>query len=207
MAIKILFHRVIPILTILEITLQSINEENIHMLKDNKGQIHNEGEAAINNTGDKATITVTNLQQELKTLNRTYLYDFCNKFIELSDDAEYSTEFASDIDKKISHNKIDLYRNIFLDCDHYLDDVEDILEDIPRRERIISKINVIYQKTRKFDEWKDEDHLCELVYHKLYNTVANDANSSSIKIEDAETAIHSLMYHAFVKCKLLEPVV
>lgn len=169
--------------------------------------IQNQGANAINNTGNDAKFEFNNYNGGQKILNRTYLYDFCFKFSEVEDILEsYNTEVTSDIEEKMNHNELDLYKDIFLDCDHYIDDVEAILEEIPKRQRILSTINNKYKRLKKFADWQNKDQLCEWVYEFLIETIENDHNSGNIFHEDVELAIHSLMYYAFTKCKLLDPI-
>jgi phage pi2 protein 07 len=173
----------------------------------NKGNIYSDGHGNLNNTGNGNNFKFEYYFNPIKRLNRTYLYDFCVKFAEIEDGNEnYNTAVTSDIEEKMNYNEINLYKEIFLECDHYFDDVELILQEIPNRQRILSKIEFQYKRFKNFDKWKNKDELCEKVYRSLLETIENDQNSSNIIIEDAEIAIHALMYYAFVKCKLLDPV-
>ncbi|MEK5069613.1 hypothetical protein [Sporosarcina sp. FSL K6-1508] len=173
----------------------------------NKGNIDSTGNNTINNTGERAQFEINHYANPQQILNKTYLYGFCVKFSEVEDTAEsYDTEIASDIEEKMDYNEIDLYKEIFFECDHYIDDVEAILEEIPRRQRILSKINNKYKRFKKFEKWNDKDELCEWVYNYLYETIENDQSSGDIFLEDAELAIQALMYYSFTKCKLLDPI-
>ncbi|KYG58817.1 ABC-three component system protein [Planococcus maritimus] len=164
------------------------------------------GDNGTNNTGDHNHFGDNHFHHE-KSLNRSYLYDFCLKFANVENPPEnYNTEFANDINDKMCHNEIDLYKDIFLDCDFYLGDVETILADIPNRERILTRINFQYKKFKMQYKTDSKDELCERVFDYLITTVDNDPNAFSIMVEDRDLAIHSLMYHAFVKCKLLDPI-
>ncbi|PEC81957.1 hypothetical protein [Bacillus cereus] len=174
----------------------------------NKRNIENNGPNAVNNTGDGATFEINyNYTNTPKRLNRTYLYEFCVGFSEVDDSpADYNTERISGIEEKMGYNEIELYKKIFFECDYYIDDVEIILKGIPRRQRILSKISFMYQRFKKFENWENKDELCERVYSTLFEMVENDSNSSEMFLEDAELAIHALMYYAFTKCKLLDPL-
>ncbi|MFJ7698943.1 ABC-three component system protein [Lysinibacillus fusiformis] len=175
------------------------------MLERNRN-IQNPDANSLNNTGDNNNFGDTYIFSQ-KSLNRTYLYDFCAKFIELEDgDIEYSTEVPSDIEEKMDFNEIVIYKDIFIECDYYFDDVEAILREFPRRQRILTNINTKYKKFKGFNVWKTKDELCEQIFDSLSETVANDHNSINIMKEDVEIAIHSLMYYAFVKCKILDPL-
>jgi len=173
---------------------------------DNRN-IDSSGDGTINNTGDRAKFEINNYAGQKKILNRTYLFDFCLKFSEVEDvPDDYETNLTSDFEVKMHYNEIDIYKDIFLECDHYLDDVETILKGITRRQRILSKINTKYKKLKGFGKWESKDELCEGVYNYLIESVQNDNNSTNIYVEDVELAIHALMYYAFTKCKLLDPI-
>ncbi|MFJ7471655.1 hypothetical protein ACIQWI_24320 [Peribacillus frigoritolerans] len=173
----------------------------------NKRNIDSNGDNSINNTGDGAQFEINNYVGQKKILNRTYLFDFCLKFSEVEDAPEvYDADLTSDFEGKMDYNEIDVYKDIFFECDHYLDDVEIILEGIPRRQRILSNINTKYKKIKRFGQWDNKDELCEGVYDYLIEAIQNDNNSKSIFVEDVELAIHALMYYAFTKCKLLDPI-
>ncbi|RLQ89996.1 hypothetical protein [Falsibacillus albus] len=173
----------------------------------NRRNIDSNGDHTINSTGDGATFEINHYAGQNKILNRTYLFDFCVQFSELEDASEdYDTELTSDFEGKMDYNEIDLYKEIFFECDHYLDDVESILEGIPRRERILKKINTKYKKLKRFSQWENKDEICEGVYQYLFETIENDNKSKDMYLEDAELAIHALMYYAFTKCKLLDPI-
>ncbi|MEI3610190.1 hypothetical protein [Pseudogracilibacillus sp. SO10305] len=169
--------------------------------------IDSSGDGTINNTGDGAKFEINNYAGQKKVLNRTYLFDFCLKFSVIEDVPEsYNGEFTSDYEGKMEYNEIEVYKDIFFECDHYLDDVETILEGIPKRQRILSNINNKYKKIKRFGQWGNKDELCEGVYDYLIDVIQNDNNFKDIYVEDAELAIHALMYYAFTKCKLLDPI-
>jgi hypothetical protein len=173
----------------------------------NKKNIDSTGDNTINNTGDGVNFEINNYIGQKKILNRTYLFEFCLKFSEVEDAPEdYDAILTSDFEGKMNYNEIDVYKDIFMDCDHYLDDVETILEGIPRRQRILSNINTKYKKLKAFGQLENKDEICEGVYNYLIEVVQNDNNSSGFFVEDIDLAIHSLMYYAFTKCKLLDPI-
>lgn len=172
-----------------------------------KRNIDSTGNDSINSTGDGANFEINHYTSSVKILNKTYLYGFCVKFSEVEDTTEnYDIEIASNIEDKMDYNEITLYKEIFFDCDYYIDDVEAILEEIPRRQRILSKINNKYKRFKMFEKWDNKDELCELVYKDLYRTIENDQSSGDMYLEDAELAIQALMYYSFTKCKLLDPI-
>lgn len=173
---------------------------------NNNKNIKNEGDNGINNTGDNAHIG-DKIYFETKSINRSYLYDFCLKFVEVEDPVNrYSTETPTDIDDKMDYNEIILYKDLFSECDHHYEDVENVLNEIPKRERILSKINNKYKRLKHFTAWQDKDELCEALYCDLIKTIDGSLHSQEIHDEDKELAILSLMYYAFVKCKLLDPI-
>lgn len=172
--------------------------------------IESTGDGVINNTGDGVSIGATyHIYHQPKFLNSSILYDFCVEFskiefeLHLDDDPQTP---PSDIEEKITFNEIDVYKDIFQDCEQYYDDVEEILKEVPNRQKIIKNINQKYKKIKKFEEWVDKDQLCQLMFQDLYNILANVQNKNVILEEDANLSIHAIMYYAFVKCKLLDPV-
>ncbi len=169
----------------------------------NERNIRDTGPQSINNTGDGNKI---NINLGGKILNRTLLYDFCLKFSAIDDDVSYELVVASDIQDKMEYNQIPAYQKIFREVDYYFNDVDYILEQIPKRERILAFINRKYDRLKRTEQWSSKDKLCDLVYDSLFELVASDRNSSEIFWEDVDQAIHALMYYAFVKCKLLDPV-
>lgn len=168
-----------------------------------KRSIKSTGDNTVSNIGDNASIVVNQYSNE-KKFNRSLLHEFCVRFASLPETPnEYDISLSSNIMKKIEYNEIKLYENIFRDCDFYIDDVEEILNFIPKRQNVIRKINYEYIRLRKNNDTADKDEICDLVHNSLLEVVSGD---SELYIEEAEFAIHSLMYYAFTKCKLLDPV-
>ena len=106
----------------------------------------------------------------------------------------------------MGYNEIVEYQEIFHDVDHYYDDVEMILEEIPKRERILASIKNHHRRLKRSEEWNNKDELCDLVYDCMMDNIKTVDTVSDMTLEDAELGIHVLMYYAFVKCKLLDPV-
>ncbi|MGE7916676.1 hypothetical protein [Lysinibacillus xylanilyticus] len=168
------------------------------------------GTGNFNNTGDYPIFgDVTFQLPKPKTLNRTVLYEFCKQFSESTlpePTTDEEKKLPSGISEKMQYNEISVYKKVFKSCDIYLDDVEDILNQIPKRESIIRKIERLYDHTKIEKKWDDKDQLCKIVFDTLFESVSNDPQSSHLYDEDAELAIEVLMYYAFTKCKLLDPV-
>ncbi len=168
------------------------------------------GRGNINNTGDNPIFgDVTFQLPRQKTLNRTVLYEFCKQFSESTlpePIADEESILPSGINEKMQYNEISVYKKVFTSCDIFLDDVEEILNQIPKREKIVRKIERLYDHTKIEKKWDDKDQLCKIVFDTLLETVSTDPQSSSLFDEDAELAIEALMYYAFTKCKLLDPV-
>lgn len=179
----------------------SNNERNINT-RGGRGNISNTGDYPI--FGD-----VTFQLPKLKTLNRTVLYEFCKQFSESALPEPIANKekiIPSGISEKMQYNEISVYEKVFRSCDIYLNDVEEILNQIPKRESIIRKIERIYDHTKIDKKWDNKDQLCKIVYDTLLESVSTDPQSSQLFDEDAELAIEALMYYAFTKCKLLDPV-
>ncbi|MCM3280782.1 hypothetical protein M3591_09575 [Exiguobacterium sp. MER 193] len=172
--------------------------------------IRNEGDNNTNINGDRINVdqrNITNVVFENRFLSRTLLFEFCDKFSRIDVPIDYGDLLEpSKYEEKMDYNSIEVYKSIFLEVDHYYDDIEDILMAIVRRERILSNINNTYRKHKRFSVWTDKDHLCEMVYKDLIQQTLNDASFSEMYIEDTQEAIHALMYYAFTKCRLLDPV-
>lgn len=173
--------------------------------RNQEGNINSNGDRNFNNSGN-ITLNYYNYS-EAKSLNRSLLYDFCVEFSKLEFELEpdYKT-ITSEIEEKINYNDIKVYKVIFQNSEHYYEDIHDILNEIPNRQKIIQNIHFTYIKFKGFREWKNKDDLCEQVFVELYKKLMNGAMANDIMEEDANLALHSLMYYAFVKCKLLDPV-
>ena len=166
--------------------------------------IRDTGQDSVNNTGDNNTFYINH--GAAKPLNRTLLYDFCEIFSSTVSDTNYDLVAASDIQEKMDYNEIVAYREIFHEVEHFIDDVATVLDQIPKRELIVASINHLYDRIKRRDQWPDKDGLCDSVYNEMFEMVAADRNSVELYREEAERAIHALMYYAFVKCKILDPV-
>lgn len=170
------------------------------------------GRNNINNTGDNpffGDIYVVPPPSNPRKLNRTVLYSFCKQFSETTlPEAIISDSHAlpSEIDNKMNYNEIQYYREVFINCDIYLNDVEEILIQIPKREVIILKIARIYRTKKLQNNWNNKDQLCSFVFEELMEVITNDPLSGQLFNEETELAIEALMYYAFTKCKLLDPV-
>lgn len=174
---------------------------------DKRIHINTPNNKGIVSTGKSATNNLHIHQHVPQTLNRTFLYDFCEKLISsVIGYDEYEITNATNFDDKIHYNEIDLYKDIFYECDYYLEDVEIMLEEIPNRQIILQKINWIYKKEKKFSVWNCKDQLCENVYMKLFEQIQTDQKSQHLIIEEVELSLHLLMYYSFTKCKLLDPI-
>lgn len=161
----------------------------------------------IISNGENTTNNLEIHQHFPLTLNRTLLFDFCEKIISIGIGYdEYEITTATNFDDKIQYNEIEIYKEIFYECDYYLEEVELVLEEIPNRQLVLQKINKIYKKEKKFSKENCKDKLCENVYNILFEQVKSDQNSSSLLIEEVEQSLHLIMYYSFTKCKLLDPM-
>lgn len=183
------------------------------MTNNNERSINTRGgRDNINNTGDYpifGDIYVVPPPPNPIKLNRTVLYSFCKQFSETTlPEAIISDSYIlpSEIDNKMNYNEIQFYKEVFINCDIYLNDVEDILTQIPKREVIILKIARIYGTKKLKNNWQNKDQLCSSVFDELMKVIINDPQSSHLFNEETELAIEALMYYAFTKCKLLDPV-
>lgn len=172
--------------------------------------IKNKGDGNTNNSGNNNDFRKyeAHYYDTAKSINRSYLFDFCLEFskIELAPDNEYDTSTVSGYEDKMDYNEIDIYKDIFTACAHYIEDVESILNEIPNRELLVKNINTVYKKMKKFESWPDKDHLCDLVFKNLYTKLAENISSNDLVEEQANEAIHTIMYYALTKCKLLDPI-
>lgn len=140
-------------------------------------------------------------------LSKTYLYEFCLKFGDTVQVPEkYNIDKQSNYIDKMDYNEIIYYRKKFFESDHYYSDLEEILKQIPKREAILVNINDLYDKFKSLRKWDNKDQLCEMVFEELVNITNKDENFSGMYQEDIFIALYALMYYAFTKCKLLDPV-
>ncbi|GEL76564.1 ABC-three component system protein [Tenuibacillus multivorans] len=173
--------------------------------------IKNQGDDNFNNSGNNNDFRKyeKHYHNQPRSLNRSYLFDFCIEFSkkDLSPENEYDISITSNIEDKMDFNDLDLFKDFFIGCSHYIEDVETILEDIPNRELLIKNINSIYKNTKKFKQWDDKDHLCHLVFESLYEKLSTNVRSYDMIEEEAVEAIYAIMYYAFTKCKILDPII
>lgn len=173
----------------------------------NNQNARNDGNNNLANTGNNNSFVTLNIDSSSKTLNKTFLYDFCKMFSEVEDSLEEDNHFMapSGIIQKIEYNEIENYKVIFEECDFYLKDVEEILNQIPKRKRIIFNIHKTYLRAKKETGFSKDD-MCDFVHDELYTQLINCREAKDISVQDAQLAICALMYYAFTKCKLLDPV-
>lgn len=141
-------------------------------------------------------------------LNKTRLYEFCKHFSELDeyDEPEYNTDLPSDITDKINYNQLNEFKEVFESVTHTLEDTENILSNIPRRNSIVRRIKGIYIQHKIENANATKDKLCMLVFNDLLKTIHNSEGSDNLFLEDTYFAIQALMYYAFTKCQILERV-
>lgn len=158
--------------------------------------------------GDGNTYVEQLVLDEPRFLNKTVLFQFCDIFSsqEFSESSDLELEIPSKFDEKMSYNDLNTYKIIFKECDIYYDDVENILTQFPKREKIIKKINRIYLNIITEENRLSSDSICQKISLRLIEVISQDTRSSPLEIEDVELAIEALMYYTFTKCKILKRV-
>ncbi|WP_313893896.1 hypothetical protein [Psychrobacillus sp.] len=146
-----------------------------------------------------------------KKLNRSKLFQFCINFSErIEEEPSENTNLSpSEFDEKMEYNKMGYYKTIFRDCDHYLDDVQTVLNSIPKKHLIISRINYKYLEFKSnYIIFEDTDLICREIEDYLKIQADNSYSPQDIILDDEEIifAIQALMYYTFTRCKILEPV-
>ncbi|SFE26350.1 hypothetical protein SAMN05428981_104223 [Bacillus sp. OV194] len=142
--------------------------------------------------------------------NRSFLYDVCCIIADsnIKETAEYSIEKNSEWSSKMRFNKIKKYKRLFEMHAYSYGDVEEILEGFEKRETLIRHIKSIYIEYVDEDEDLPKDTILSLVKEELLRIVADcNISSGSLLTEEhkAET-IYQIMFYAFTKCQLLEPI-
>lgn len=190
-------------------------------MKDSSHSIATRGGTGnTNNTGDGNTfldingdLTIDLNFSNRKPLNRTALFTFCEAFSEVDsvEDNEFPLASPSKFLKKMDYNELQDYKQIFEGCALYYNDVELVLSQFTRREKIPNSIHKVYKKILKnYHSEYNADLICYDMAEELLGIIHNDVRSLDEKLgidkEDFELAIDALMYYTFTKCKILRPV-
>ncbi len=172
--------------------------------RNNSKSIQSNGNGNLNNTG---YIGQVHLHTVPKTLNRSYLFDICEKISRLPEaEEEYKLSIPSGIIEKMEYHELVIYRAKFESTDHLLGDVEGILKEFLKPSSIINTVHFIYLEHREAAQWTNKDSLCKLVFEDLKIRLSKDRNAEDFWVEEAEHALYALMYYCFTKCKLLDPI-
>lgn len=175
------------------------------------------GKGNINNTGDRNAFvncdTYIDLKSfERKPLNRTALFTFCDYFSNLDslEDNDIPLTNPSKFAEKMNYNELVRYKQTFEDCDIYYNEVEIVLSQFSRREKIPNTINKVYNRILDTHPNFISDEICSAIAKELLGIISNDDRSLNSELEldreDFELAIDALMYYTFTKCKILKPV-
>lgn len=141
---------------------------------------------------------------------RSILFSVCKIIADADIEyGEYSIEVNANWDEKLNFNNVSTYRDIFDNYASSYDEVEEILKDIPKREKMIRKIFNFYKKVEKGQDVScyDGDTVLSMVFDEIKELV-NQINNTldlekSLIDEDIDEAIYCIMFYVFTKCKLL----
>lgn len=171
----------------------------------NNRNIINQAPDSVNVSGDNNDINV-NIIQQSKTLNRTFLYEYCNNFEYRISEQDRTLQVPSNIMDKISFNQLNFYKIIFENYSIHLDSVEQVLAGVSILEKIVNDIHFEYLKIASSNNVLSGDEICEKIFEYLYTKISNDPGSKNLIEEDVKNALYSLMYYVFIRCKILKPV-
>ena len=144
--------------------------------------------------------------------NPSTLYDLCKKLCEKIDFKEIEgleyEMYNSDWIEKLEYNKIEkVYLNRFKEISLDLDTIEEVVNSLENQDSFIKWINLKYQKLCvKFPEKTKEQILVELneeLEKQLQITIKND---NIYTIEELSLNIDRILFYAFTKCKVLDPI-
>lgn len=179
------------------------------MFEKSERNIENHGQNNINNTGDNNTINI----YQSNSLQRSVLATYCQKLLDSinadeieKDKQDYELSEVSDFEDKMNLNRLNTYRDIFEMVDHNYLAVEEVLNSFPEREKVIKHIRLIYLEQKiALSDPPDGDLVCLTLSAKLLELLEGRI-PQEYYIESLKIAINSLMYYAFTKCKILQPV-
>ena len=144
--------------------------------------------------------------------NPSMLYDLCKKLCEKIDfkeieELEYEM-YNSDWIEKLEYNKIEkVYLNIFKEISLDLDTIEEVVNSLDNQDSFIKWINLKYQKLCvKFPKKTKEQILIALndeMEEHLKDTIKND---NIYTIEELSLNIDRILFYAFTRCKVLDPI-
>lgn len=176
--------------------IQNAATDNSNIINGNENTItYNHTEFTFG-SGAKATASVSLIYEVCKLISET---DF-----EITE--EYSIKKNSEWEEKISYNEIEIYKVIFQDQYYSYDKVGMALKQIPKRDLLVRNVRTIYQKQKL--KSANNDEILEKVFNELSHLVITSGikNGHELYEEEKNDAIYSVMFYAFTKCQLLEPV-
>lgn len=172
-------------------------------------KISQKGSDNISVNGQGNNITIIN---NTVRCNPSILYDLCKKLCKKIDfkeieELEYEM-YNSDWIEKLEYNKIEkVYLNIFKEISLDLDIIEEVVNSLDNQDSFIKWINLKYQKLCvKFPKKTKEQILIALneeMEEQLKNTIEND---NIYAIEELSLNIDRILFYAFTRCKVLDPI-
>lgn len=165
------------------------------------------GDNGVAVIGDGNDIKIIN---SIPTTNRSFLYDVCCSIAnaDIEETVEYSIYTNSKWFAKMKYNKIKKYAALFELHSYSYGDVEDILAHFEKRETLIRHIKGIYIGYVMDMEEYPKDKILDLVFNNLFEIVikCNVSSGYLLTEEQKSETIYQVMFYAFTKCQLLEPV-
>lgn len=169
------------------------------------------GDNSINVSSDGNSISV-HQTIENNAFKRSLLYDICRSIKEANipryEGLEYDFK-ESGWDEKMEYNHIEVYADIFKQEAFAYDELNEVMKEFSNREEMIMKINHTYRMILKeATPGTDNDTILEMVLNKLMRIVDDSSlpEQSQIHLELKERYIRLIMFYAFTKCKLLQPI-
>lgn len=170
------------------------------------------GSDSVNTIGNGNVISVVK-NIENNTFQKSILYDICQAIksadIPLYDNPAYRF-IESAWDEKMDYNRIDVYATIFKQEAFAYRELEVVMKEFTNRAEMILKINHTYRMVLKELDGttKDNDIVLDNVLCKLMKIVDDSSlpEKRQLYLEQKERYIKLIMFYAFTKCKLLEPV-
>ncbi|ARF68060.1 hypothetical protein B7C51_09795 [Paenibacillus larvae subsp. pulvifaciens] len=170
------------------------------------------GDYGTSIVGDGNIINSVNFDSHTpKVLSRSLIFSICKTIaeMEIEYDDDYSIQQNSDWMEKFEYNNVNLYVDIFDNYSDGYDEVSKVLQGHLKKSSMIMKIRTVYLKV---DNAKPEGSNGDYVISKIFDILKEEVccqellQPVGLNDEDVDAAIYLIMFYAFTKCKILEPV-
>ena len=183
---------------------QKGNDNNLIVGNENT-MISGNGNSVVNINGNNNIFNIgLNLKQSL-------LYDLCKELYYKIDFKEVERiEYKlqnSDWEEKLKYNKIEeYYKERFTEISYSFDNIEEVLNSLENQDAFIKWLNLKYRKLCTKYKNKPKEEILIILNEKLEELLINMKKNDNISIEELSMHIDAIIFYAFTKCKVLEPI-